>query len=43
MILFTNEKLCVLNLSKIEFLVATYTDSDVIGFKAVINAERTFV
>ena len=28
MILFTNEKLCVLNLSQIEFLVATNTDSD---------------
>ena len=30
MILFTNENMCVLNLSQIEFLVATNTDSDMI-------------
>ena len=41
MILFTNEKkMCVLNLSQFEFLVATNTDSDMIEvFKAVINAQ----
>ena len=36
--------MCVLNLSQIEFLVATNTDSDMTEvLREVINAERTFV